>query len=288
MLSYRIRETNYLHLLWPDPSNAPRVKRIYNLPRNRAEFGVDHSFLWKNLQTDRGGRKSVPLICWARGESRGLSQDGSAAQVPRWEQDQVQDQHQERNWGRSGCLPALCDACPPAVMPAHHLGLRCLGSGHSVEDPALQRAWVRRWPSSPFCREIITCPRSLPTTAFCIYKSMGRGFSHPVLETYSCIQSLILCSASDSSATFMPDKKNKNKNKNHLFVSTTIQMTNKQTTPESILLLMLAISLDVVTYCATWTFFFYVITWNCLSTSEMSLFLDYSYRRMSRDKHMES
>lgn len=54
MLSYHILETNYLHLLWPDPSTAPRLKRIYNLPRNRAEFGVDHSFLWKNLQRQRG------------------------------------------------------------------------------------------------------------------------------------------------------------------------------------------------------------------------------------------
>lgn len=43
------------------------------------------------------------------------------------------------------------------------------------------------------------------TSAFCFYKSMGEDLSLPIFETYSCIQSLILLTTSD---TFMPNMKN--------------------------------------------------------------------------------
>lgn len=52
MLSYGVQETIYFQLLWQNLSDAPKAKGIYNLPRNPAEFGVGHSFLWKNWQKD--------------------------------------------------------------------------------------------------------------------------------------------------------------------------------------------------------------------------------------------
>lgn len=148
-LSYGVRETSYFHLLWQNPCAALKVKGICNLPRNRAEFGIDHSFLWKNLQkgTKQRGKKIHSTSWFSKGwEQRAVpGRKRSPAALVRVGKGQLK-------------LPASSLQCLPAVWSCSVWDPCILQRTLNFREPWLEEILGQKMTKLSFCREMITCP----------------------------------------------------------------------------------------------------------------------------------